>query len=282
MTKKSVFKFSFICTSQKTHKKLFFITAFVVLFQLFSGLVSADAILEYTGTSSNGLVINSNFFHAMAFDLTSNTIISEFQLNLSRWSGDSGSIDLQLRRDSNGAPASGMVAQIPVQVTDIPKFEQTWIPFQLITPMEFTAGRWWMVCRHGSTSEVDWWGVANNPYNTGDDTKTSLDGGSTWSVLQGIDVGFKIFGQIVPENSTTTITVDPASVAVNGKCLVEVTVSDPCSVPVGGITTINLSASDGTLGNTDPELKDGTASTTWTAPADTGSETITATYSGHT
>ena len=241
----------------------------------------ASPIAEYTGTSNNGLVVSANFVHAMAFDLGSDSIISEFQLNLSRWSGSSGNFNLQLHRDSDGEPASGMVANILVPVTDIPKYEETWVPFQ-ITPMEFTAGRWWLVCKHTSTSEIDWWGVSGNPYNTGDDTKTSTDGGSTWSVLQGIDVGFKVFGQIVPENTTIVVTATPASVAIDGVTAISVTVNDSGSLPIGGTTTIAMSASDGTLGGTSLELKDGQATTTWTAPADIGSETITATYSGHT
>lgn len=242
----------------------------------------AIVVAEHTGTlGTGGAVVKGELAHAQAFEVTGNPQVSEIQLPLSRWSGSTGWVHVDLCPDVNGEPGNG-TAQIAVMASAVKKFSQDWVPFLLNSTLG--PGRWWIVCRlsAGSDAEIHWWGSGGNTYGTGRDSLTSHDSGDTWPTIQKSDKYFRVFGARTTSATTTTITVDPSSVTVNGRVAVTVEVrTNPGGALVQGPGQVNLTCTNGTLGDASLVLQNGSAATYWNAPAAAGTGRINAGYLGH-
>ena len=83
-------RFSFLNAISLNNLSGCFVSFYLILVLVVAGSAQAEIVAEYTGTSNNGLVISTSFTHAMAFDVTGTPTITEVQLNLSRWSGSTG------------------------------------------------------------------------------------------------------------------------------------------------------------------------------------------------
>ena len=256
---------------------------------------SAEIIAEYLGPhSNNGLLVWNNtskseyVSHAQAFTVTGSPTVTEVQLYLSRWSGSTGSVCVNLYHDSTvyGRTTSypeGELAQICHPASEIPS-DPGWVSFKLIGGgTALSPSRFWIVCSVGEDSDarIDWWGKAwgpGNNYGTGDDVMTSKDKCVTWPVLQGIDPMFRIFGTRNPLNTTTTVTVDPSTVGTAGSVIVTVTVRDSAGNLVEGPGQVDMTTSAGSFSRSPIYLENGQQTTTWTATGNTGNPTITATF----
>lgn len=282
-------------------RKLFLVITLLAALATVSGPVWGEIIAEYLGPhSNNGLVVWNNtskgehVAHAQAFTTTGYPLLTEVQLYLSRWTGTTGSVYMNIFEDSmaymgtTSYPYGNLMwAQCIRPVTDIT--DPQWVSFKLSSGGgSLWPGKFWLVCRLSSPSdaEIDWWGKAwgpGNNYGAADDVRTSKDDCVTWPVLQGIDPMFRIFGTRGALATITTITIDPSTVTTLGGATITVTVRETVSGNlVQGPGQVNMTATDGTLENpTTLTLSGGTATTTWTAPGYTGVPTITANYQGH-
>ena len=252
----------------------------------------AETVAEYTSTSSNGLRATDGWAHAMAFDVASSHDVTEVQMVIARWSGSTQNAVMQLRSNAPGtlyeyydAPSSTVLKQISVPVTNLP-YPSTWFSFKWPSGQSttITAGKYWIVLKpsSGSDATIDWIGVAGNPYENGIDTLTSKDGGSSWTIIQGQDMAFRVFGSRVPETTTTTVTATPSTVTVGGGSTINVEVRDSGAALVQGPGTVTLTKTGGTLDKTSLTLVNGKASAVWTAPASpTGNYTVTGNYQAH-
>jgi hypothetical protein len=256
------------------------------------GSASAEIIAEYTGTSNGGLCARAGWAHAMSFDVTGNHNVTEVQMFIERRGGSTGYAVMQLRSNSPGsldafydAPSTDIYAQIPAPVTDLPS-PADWVSFKWPTghPSLITPGKYWIVLKlsPGSDAFVDWIDVRGNPYGNGADTLTSTDDGISWTVIQDWDAAFRVFGDIVQEDTNTTVTSTPGTVTVNGSATIEVEVKDSGGNFVNGPGKVNLTKTGGLLDKSTLTLNNGKASAIWTAPDSTGNFSVTADYLGHT
>lgn len=245
---------------------------------------SAQAVVvaEHTGTlGTGGCVVKGTLAHAQAFDITGNPQISEIQLPISRWSGSTGWVHVDLCPDVNGEPGNG-TAQIVMMASAVKKSSNDWVPFLLNSTL--WPGRWWIVCylSAGSDAEIDWWGSDGNTYGTGRDSLTSHDSGDTWPTIQKSDKYFRVFGVRTTSSTATTVTADPSGVTVNGRAAITVEVrTSPGGALVQGPGQVTLTCDGGSLGAASLVLENGKAETYWQAPPKAGSRRITAGYLGH-
>ncbi|UCF43881.1 MAG: hypothetical protein JSV99_02870, partial [Planctomycetota bacterium] len=249
-----------------------------------AGGASGEIIDEFTEAPTSSLIVSTTWTHAQAFSVTGNPTMTEVVLNLERDEGSTGSVIVQIRSsDADGDPSGSVIVQMSRAVSELEAEEVEWVSFEPAVPQALSAGKYWIVCKvsGGSNAKINWQIKAGNPNGVGHDTMTSLDGGSTWTVLQASDANFRVFGTRTPKSTTTTVVAKPSTVAVNGVCTIEVTVVDSDTNPVQGQGTVTLTKDGGTFGDDEVTLEDGTASTTWTAPGSLGSYTVTADFNDY-
>lgn len=270
--------------------KLLIATCFVALaFLSVAGSVRAEVIAQYTAATAQHLYVNKDITTAQAFDVSVNTSATEVQLQMSRWSGTAGKVIMELRSETDGHPSAGYLAHEEVNYDNVPMGTGAWMSFKLSSAVPLTGGlRYWIVIKvtTGSDIEVDWYSRPwSDPpqisYGAGDDVKSSTDGGATWTIIQGQDTNFKVFGTRAALATNTTVTLSPASIATFGQTTVTVTVRDSGNNLVQGSGTVTLSVTKGTLGSSALTLVNGQATTTWTVTASTVGNSITASYAGH-
>jgi len=273
--------------------KLLTITCIVVIaFAWAIGPAEGEIIAQYTNAVSQRLYVDKDITTAQAFVPIVDSTATEMQVQLSRSRGTSGKVMVELRGESAGHPSASALAHEEVSFDKVPMAAGAWMSFKLTSAVALTAGqRYWVMVKvtPGSDIDVDWYSLPwNSPpplnypdYGAGDDVQSSTDGGTTWTIIQGQDTNFKVFGSRAALPTTTTVTLDPTSVATFGPTTATVTVRDSGGNLVQGPGTVTLSVTKGTLGSATLTLSNGQANTTWTAIADTAGYSVTATYNGH-
>ncbi|MCX6345462.1 MAG: DUF6345 domain-containing protein [Armatimonadetes bacterium] len=262
----------------------------VLAFAWAIGPAEGETIAQYTSATSQRLYMDKDITTAQAFVPIGDHTATEIQVQLSRSRGTAGKVMVELRDETAGHPSASALDHEEVSFDKVPMAAGAWMSFKLGTAVPLTGGhRYWVMVKvtPGSDINVDWYSKPwNDPplipdYGAGDDVQSSTDGGTTWTILQGQDTNFKVFGARAALPTTTTVTLDPISVTTNGPTTATVTVRDSSNNLVQGPGTVTLSVTKGTLGSATLTLSNGQAHTTWTATASTTGYSATATYGGH-
>lgn len=258
-----------------------------------AGAVRAAPLAEFAGTGgeSLGAIVGDNsrgdnLTVGQAFQLSTNASVREVQVRVRKSWGEDGNGVLRgyLWSDRDGSPKWALVKLGSKPLSELPG-DWDWVSFSAPSATDLQGNTpYWVVLSVLGTGSAVWRGQRDNPYNGGGDTKDSQDGGTTWPLIQGVDLNFKLFADPVSADTTTAVAASPAAIAADGASTITVTVTDTgTGQPVGGtaLGAVTVTAPDGSPTSKTLDLVNGTASLVWT-PSAVGSKTIQATYAGHT